>query len=101
MYLCNPTVIEYAIRGDRQMDLTQEAQDGYEGGSSPFMLSSPSDMAWRAGGWCYHNLMGQPIAARTGRGYKIRLQTRKGEFLLDFAKDSKVPQPVGVIHSDD
>ena len=72
-------------------DLTLEAQAGYEGGSSPHMLSSPADMAWRAGGWCYHNLLGSPIAARMGRGYKIRVTVKTGEVILDFSKDSKVP----------
>lgn len=76
------------------MDLTQHAQQGYEGGSSPFMLSSPADMAWRAGGWCYHNLLGQPISVRSGRGYKVHVETRKAKVTLDFAKDSKVPQQV-------
>lgn len=78
------------------MDVTKEAQDGYEGGSSPFMLTSPSDMAWRAGGWCYHNLMGQPVKVTTGRGYKINVETRKGKAVLDFGKDSKVPQVVSM-----
>jgi len=76
------------------MDLTKQAQDGYEGGASPFALSSPADMAWRAGGWCYHNLLGKPIAVRTGRGYKLHVETRAAKFTLDFAKDSKAPERV-------
>lgn len=78
------------------MDVTKEAQDGYEGGSSPFMLTSPSDMAWRAGGWCYHAMMGQPIKVTTGRGYKINVETSKGRAVLDFAHDSKVPTVVSM-----
>lgn len=76
------------------LHLTEYAQQGYEGGSSPFMLSSPADMAWRAGGWCYHNLMGQPTSARMGRGYKLHIETRKGAATLDFKEDSKVPQRI-------
>jgi hypothetical protein len=76
------------------MDITKEAQQGYEGGSSPYMLSSPSDMAWRAGGWCYHHLKGQPLKVTAGRGYKINVETRKGKVVLDFAKDSKIPEQV-------
>jgi len=76
------------------MNLTKEAQEGYEGGSSPFILSSASDMAWRAGGWCYHNLMGSPVKVTTGRGYRINVETRKGKVVLDFGSDSKVPQVI-------
>lgn len=76
------------------MDVTKQAQEGYEGGSSPFALSSPSDMAWRAGGWCYHAMIGAPISARTGRGYKLHVETRTAKVTLDFSADSKYPQQV-------
>ena len=77
------------------MDVTQAAQDGYEGGDSPYMLSSPADMAWRAGGWCYHHLMGQPIKVTTGRGYKINVETGKGKIVLDFGPNSYIPKRIG------
>ena len=76
--------------------LTKIAQDGYEGGSSPFLLSSASDMAFRAGGWCYHNLMGQPIEARCGRGYLFHVVTRKGRATISFKRDSKAPSAVTI-----
>lgn len=77
------------------MDVTKAAQEGYEGGSSPYMLSSPAGMAWIAGGWCYHNLMGEPVKVTTGRGYLINVETRKnGKVVLDFAQNSKVPARV-------
>ena len=78
------------------LGMEQAAQQGYEGGSSPFMLSSPLDMAWRAGGWCYHARMGQPIKCSMGRGYKVNVETRKGKAVLDFKNDSRVPTPVSM-----
>lgn len=73
-------------------DMTRAARSGYEGGSSPHMLTSPLDMAWRAGGWCYHNLMGAPAKASMSRGYKVRVLTQHGvTLLLDFADDSRAP----------
>lgn len=79
-------------------EMDEAAQAGFaEGGpvfNSPFMLSSPLDMAWRAGGWCYHNHMGRPISASMSRGHKVRVITHRGEVILDFAKDSKSPSLV-------
>ena len=76
------------------MDMTKEANEGYEGGSSPYILTSASGMAWIAGGWCYHNLMGSPVKVTTGLGYKMNVETRKGKVVLDFANDSKVPKRI-------
>lgn len=61
-----------------------------DGGPSPFLSSSPNDMAHQAGLWARrHNLLALEI--KKLRGYKLLLNRR---YVLDFKRDSQNPDLV-------
>ncbi len=76
-------------------DMRHAAYRGYiSGEQSPHILTSPMDMAWRAGAYCHAQGFFPPTDCRMGRGYKVRVQCANVEVILDFAKDSKTPQRI-------
>lgn len=71
------------------MNLTKEALEGFRSlkdGQSPYLLTSPSDMAWRVGRYMANNGWGAPAdlpsrdlgrrVVNSGRGYKMSVRGR-------------------------
>jgi hypothetical protein len=64
------------------------------GRPSPYIKSSPADMAYRTGLWLHANGFAPPSAVRAGRGYRIVAKSGPSEVVLDFGADSESPKRI-------
>jgi hypothetical protein len=72
-------------------DLTTEATEGYQAPADakcPYLWSSPSAMAWRAGQWLKATGRSAPRIVRTSRGYGLRVN----DMLVRWRDDDSIEQ---------
>ena len=71
----------------KKNDLTNYATEGYQAGAAcPYMISSPAEMAWKAGAWLKTAGHTEPKDVRMSRGYTLWANG----MLLDVLKTSNI-----------
>jgi hypothetical protein len=77
-------------------DLTKECLDGWncqdEALDNPYLHSSPSFLAFRAGAQFYKTGASRPVKCKMGRGYSLRIYTAANEYV------AKPDNRLGVFH---